>query len=63
MLAGAFDLKEFEVFKAYSAEECLNKVDELGGKVDLVFVDGKIAADRGAWNRPVTTSDFKSYKY
>jgi DNA-binding response OmpR family regulator len=26
----------------------LNKVNELGGKVDIVFVDGKIAADRAA---------------
>jgi DNA-binding NarL/FixJ family response regulator len=26
----------------------LNKVNELGGKVDIVFVDGKIAADRSA---------------
>jgi DNA-binding response OmpR family regulator len=26
----------------------LNKVNELDGKVDIVFVDGKIAADRSA---------------
>jgi DNA-binding response OmpR family regulator len=26
----------------------LNKVNELGGKVNIVFVDGKIAIDRGA---------------
>ena len=31
-----------------STEECLNNVNELGGKVDIVFVDGKIAADRSA---------------
>ena len=36
------------MYKAYSTEECLNKVNELGGKVDIVFVDGKIAADRAA---------------
>jgi DNA-binding response OmpR family regulator len=47
-LAGAFGLKGFEVFKAYSTEECLNKVNELDGKVDIVFVNGKIAANRGA---------------
>ena len=47
-MAGAFGLKGFEVFKAFSNEECLNKVNELGGKVDIVFVDGKIAADRAA---------------
>ena len=26
----------------------MNKVNELDGKVDIVFVDGKIAADRSA---------------
>jgi DNA-binding response OmpR family regulator len=48
ILAGSFGLKGFEVYKAYSTEECLNKVNELGGKVDIVFVDGKIATDRAA---------------
>jgi DNA-binding response OmpR family regulator len=47
-LAGAFGLKGFEVFKAFSTEECLNKINELDGKVDIVFVNGKIAANRGA---------------
>lgn len=37
-----------EVYKTFSAEECLNKVNELDGSVDIVFVDGKIAADRAA---------------
>jgi response regulator RpfG family c-di-GMP phosphodiesterase len=41
-------LRGYEVHKTYSAEECLNKVNELDGKVDIVFVDGKIAADRAA---------------
>jgi len=36
------------VSKAYSIEECLDRVNELEGKVDIVFVDGKIAANRGA---------------
>jgi len=47
-LAGSFGLKGFEVFKAFSTEECLNKINELDGKVDIVFVNGKIAANRGA---------------
>jgi DNA-binding response OmpR family regulator len=47
-LTGAFGLKGFEVSKAYSIEECLDKVNELDGKVDIVFVDGKIAVNRGA---------------
>jgi len=48
ILAGTFGLKAYEVYKAYSAEECSNKINELDGKVDIVFVDGKIAADRAA---------------
>jgi hypothetical protein len=48
ILTGAFDLTGFEVFKAHSTEECLNKVNELDGKVDIVFVNGKIAANTGA---------------
>ena len=48
ILAGTFGLKAYEVYKAYSAEECSNKVNELDGKVDIVFVDGKIAADKAA---------------
>ncbi|MDQ6666909.1 MAG: response regulator [Thermoproteota archaeon] len=48
ILAGTFGLKGYEVYKTYSAEECLNKVNELDGKVDIIFVDGKIAADRSA---------------
>src|SRR5215467_13132987 len=48
ILAGMFDLKGFEVYKTYSAEECSNKVNELDGEVDIIFVDGKIAADRAA---------------
>jgi len=34
--------------RLYSSEECLNKVNELGNKVNVVFMDGKIAANRGA---------------
>jgi DNA-binding response OmpR family regulator len=48
ILAGMFGLKGFEVYKTYSTEECLNKLNELDGKVDIVFVDGKIAADGAA---------------
>ncbi len=47
-VAGTFGLKGYEVYKAYSAEECFDKLNELDGKVDIVFVDGKIAADRAA---------------
>jgi DNA-binding response OmpR family regulator len=46
ILAGTFGLNGYEVHKTYSAEECLNKIKELEGIVDIIFVDGKIAADR-----------------
>lgn len=47
ILAGHFTLTKFKVFKAKSAEACLDKLKELDYKVDVVFVNGTIAADRG----------------
>ena len=46
ILAGTFGLNGYEVNKTYTEEECLNKIKELEGIVDVIFVDGKIAADR-----------------
>jgi DNA-binding response OmpR family regulator len=48
LVAATFGLKGYEVYKTYSAEECLSKLQELEGKVDVMFLDGKIAAYRGA---------------
>jgi DNA-binding response OmpR family regulator len=48
LVAAMFGLKGYEVYKTYSAEECLSKLEELEGKVDVMLLDGKIAADRGA---------------
>jgi DNA-binding response OmpR family regulator len=48
IIAATLVLKGYEVYKTYSAEECLRKLEELKGKVDVVILDGKIAADRGA---------------
>jgi DNA-binding response OmpR family regulator len=48
IIAATLVLKGYEVYKTYSAEECLRKLEELEGKVDIVILDGKIAADRGA---------------
>ena len=48
LIAATLVLKGYEVYKTYSAEECLRKLEELEGKVDVVILDGKIAADRGA---------------
>lgn len=48
LVAATFGLKGYEVYKTYSAEEYLRKLEELKGKVDVVLLDGRIAADRGA---------------
>lgn len=48
VVAGILKLKKFDVHKVYSAEECLEKLKELGAKVDVICVNGKIAADRAA---------------
>ena len=48
VLAGILKLKKFDVHKVYSAEECLEKLKELEAKVDVIYVNGKIAADRAA---------------
>jgi DNA-binding response OmpR family regulator len=48
VLAGTFGLKGYEVYKTYSADECSNKLNELDGKAEIIFIDGKIAADRAA---------------
>ena len=48
VLSAALKLKKFDVHKVYDAEECLSKLKELEGKVDVISIDGRIAADRGA---------------
>ena len=48
VLAGILKLKKFDVHKVYSAEECLEKLKELEAKVDVIYVNGRIAADRAA---------------
>jgi two-component SAPR family response regulator len=48
VLSATLKLKKFDAYKVYNAEECLNKLNELKAKVDVIFVNGKIAADRGA---------------
>jgi DNA-binding NtrC family response regulator len=48
ILSATLKLKKFDVHKTYSADECLNKLNELEGKVDVISIDGKIAEDRGA---------------
>jgi DNA-binding response OmpR family regulator len=48
VLAAVLKLKKFDVHKVYSAEECLDRLKELEAKVDVICVNGKIAADRAA---------------
>jgi DNA-binding response OmpR family regulator len=48
VLAAILKLKKFDVHKVYSAQECLDKLNELEAKVDVICVNGKIAADRAA---------------
>jgi DNA-binding response OmpR family regulator len=48
LLAATLVLKGYEVYKTYSVDECISKLEELEGKVDILLLDGKIAADRGA---------------
>lgn len=48
LIAATLVLKGYEVYKTYSADECISKLEELEGKVDILLLDGVIAADRGA---------------
>jgi DNA-binding response OmpR family regulator len=48
LLAATLVLKGYEVYKTYSADECISKLEEFEGKVDVLLLDGAIAADRGA---------------
>jgi DNA-binding response OmpR family regulator len=48
LLSATLELKGYESYKTYSADECLSKLDELEGKVDVLLLNGRIAADRGA---------------
>ena len=47
LLAATLVLKGYEVYKTYSAEECISKLEEFEGKVDVLLLDGAIAAARG----------------
>ena len=41
-----FKLDGYETHQALSAQECIDKLAELGDKIDAITVNGKIAADR-----------------
>ena len=43
-----FKLDGYETHQALSAKECIDKLGELGDKIDAITVNGKIASDRSA---------------
>src|SRR5919106_5513508 len=43
-----FKLDGYETHQALSAQECIDRLSELGDTVDAIIVDGKIASDRSA---------------
>ena len=43
-----FKLDGYETHQALSAQECIDKLAELGDKIDAITVDGTIATDRSA---------------
>ncbi len=43
-----FKLDGYETHQALSAQECIDKLARLGGIIDAITVDGKIASDRSA---------------
>lgn len=47
ILAGHFTLAKFKVIKSTTAQECLAKLKEFNNKVDVILINGTIAADRG----------------
>jgi DNA-binding response OmpR family regulator len=48
LLAATLVLKGYEAYKTYSANECISKLEEFEGKVNVLLLNGAIAADRGA---------------
>lgn len=48
LIAATLVLKGYEVYKAYSADECISKLEELEEKINVLLLNGAIAADRGA---------------
>jgi DNA-binding response OmpR family regulator len=43
-----FKLDGYETHQALSAQECIDKLAEMGDTIDAITVDGKIASDRSA---------------
>jgi DNA-binding response OmpR family regulator len=48
LIAATLVLKGYAVYKTNSANECISKLEEFEGKVNVLLLDGGIYADRGA---------------
>ena len=48
LVTAIFRLNGYEAFMTFDAEQCLVQLNELEGKADVVYMNGKIAEDRGA---------------
>ena len=48
LISATLVLKGYEVYKTYSAEECISKLEEFKDKVNVLLLNGTIAADKGA---------------
>ena len=46
-LAGIFELANFDVRTAASAQECIDAFTEIKDKVDIILMNGSIAGDEG----------------
>lgn len=47
VLAALLTLKGAEAYKAHSAQECFDRLEELGGQVDAIGMNGSIAMQGG----------------
>ncbi len=41
-------LNGYETYATFSAAKCLEQIDEMHNQVDVVYINGSIAADKGA---------------
>ena len=48
LVTAIFRLNGYEGFMTFNAEQCLAQLNELDGKADVVYMNGKIAEDKGA---------------
>jgi len=48
LVTAIFRLNGYEGFMTFNAEQCLAQLKELDGKADVVYMNGKIAEDKGA---------------